>query len=167
MLRRLSDLNCLAWLTFALLTACGPQEDHTDRVALAKEMRGRKLKRVTDAQIMSLAAEEGIKAVAQLQPLLTVPESGDCDSIRINGALQNEVVADYRFICRPMPDMHPKALEIWNAYNYNVQQNIAIGENIQKLENGQLLYTAPVMHNGKFIGMWSIVLDKKEMIRRL
>jgi hypothetical protein len=163
----LSDARMLAWFMLIFLAACGQREDHTDRIALAKEMRGRKLKRVTDAQVMGLAAEEGIRAVSQLQPLLVIPASGNCDSIRINGALQSEVITEYRFVCRETPDLHPKAREVWKAYNYNVQQNIAIAENIQKLGNEQLLYTAPVHHQGKFIGMWSIILDKKEIIRRL
>ncbi len=165
--RLLSDACKFAWLILVFLVACGEREDRTDRNALAQEMRGRKLKRVTEAQIMGLAAEEGIRAVSQLQPLLIIPASGNCDSIRINGTLTNKVVVEYRFVCRQTPDLHPKAQEIWEAYNYNVQQNIAIAENIQKLDNKQLLYTSPIHHQGKFIGMWSIVLDKKEMIRRL
>ncbi|MCS7019909.1 MAG: hypothetical protein RMJ87_12605 [Cytophagales bacterium] len=156
------------WLLFVCLIACTPQQDHTDRTALAKEMRGRKLKRVTDAQVISMAAEEGMRVVAQLKPLLVIPASGNCDSIRINGMLKNEVVAEYRFVCRPEPNMPSKVLEVWKAYTYNAQHNLTVAENIQKLDDPQLLlYTSPVVHNGKFIGMWSIVLSKKEMIRRL
>lgn len=167
--RRFFEMPLFIGLLSVFLTAaCStPQEDRTDRTALAKEMRGRKLKRVTDAQVISMAAEEGLNAVARLQPLLIIPPSGACDSIRIKGALENEVIVEYRFVCRPEPNLPAKAREIWNAYTYNVAQNIPIGDNVQKLDNQQLLYTSPVMREGKFIGMWYIVLDKKEMIRRL
>ena len=155
------------WLIILLVAACSVPEDRIDRSALAKEMRGRKLKRVTDAQIIGLAAEEGAKIVSRLEPLLIIPADGNCDAIRINGLLQSEIVSEYQFICREEPDMHPKTLEVWRAYCHNVEQNIAIGENIQKLGTEQLLYTKPLVREGKLIGMWSIVLDKKEMIRRL
>lgn len=149
------------------LLHCSPAEDRTDRTALAREMRARKLKRVTDSQLMAAAMEEGSKAAAQLSSILYIPPSGNCDSVRINGALKSEVITDYRFICRSETDLPPKIAAVWQAYQYNLKQNIALSENIQKLEDGNLLYTVPIVQKGNFVGMWSIILSKKEIIRRL
>jgi hypothetical protein len=60
-------------------------------------------------------------------------------------------------------------LDLFEAYEYNVQNNIALTTNIQKLPSGGLLYTAPIAGEPEggspMKGMWSIRFDRPGLMR--
>lgn len=79
--------------------------------------------------------------------------------------------------------------QILKAYLYNVERNLEINHNVQRIDDESYLYTKPVIFNdnhkkeltahqqpisdtvssdtARFLGMWSIKLSKKEIIQNM
>ena len=91
-----------------------------------------------------------------------------CDMAQyVTNAPKFRLVQRYSLVCQDAPALLPKEREIWQAYQYNVQNKLPIAENVQKVDNDFMLYTAPVTINEKLVGMWSVLVDKKELVKEL
>jgi hypothetical protein len=155
-------------LLLVALAGCGPSEDKTNREALAKEIKGRKLKRITDAQVMEASFMEGKKIAEKLNKLIILDSVGTCESARFQGSLSASALLRYDFVCsQAQADALPaKAKEVWEAYK-NGGADARGSDNVQKLSPNEVLYTTPLFTNEHFVGMWLVVLDKKELIRQM
>ncbi len=63
--------------------------------------------------------------------------------------------------------MSNKELQIWEAYQNNIRQKLPIGDNLQKLDEKTYLYSVPLYIKNEYKGVWSVVLDKREIIRNM
>lgn len=78
--------------------------------------------------------------------------------------------------------LSPLEQQLWEAYWYNIENDLPVNHNVQKIDDESYLYTHPEILNpelrkklpgsesftkGPFLGMWSIKLAKRELIRAM
>lgn len=149
------------------------ENDKNDRSALANEMRGRKVKRVTDGELLAAALSEGKTIATKLDKIVlsqvSHPDSLNCDLNHYLEAAEMQLIflKSFKIICATTPKLSQKEKEIWEAYEKNSAEPQNLLENIQKLGDSELLYTAPIVIDGRFVAIWSIILDKRELIKNL
>jgi hypothetical protein len=161
-------------LLFALLivTACSPEQDPRRRKFISDELKNRKIKRVTDSQLLGAANGFGKTAVDKLQTeLLNNYEAGkpfDCQANSyIKAKLNLQYVLTYRIVCQAQQALFEKEKQLWQAYEYNTQKELELTDNLQKIDGEAIIYTSPITLNGQLVGMWTVVLDKKEIVKNL
>lgn len=197
------------------------KEGKMDRKAYEEEKKSREIKRVREGEILDAALRTGrnLSEVAQeelIRTLLAAIEQHGIqgavaychtqatplmDSLsQANKAKVSRVSEKNR-----NPENKPDKLEkeLLDAYAYSLEEGQDIGDNIQLLDNGDILYTKPIIiknglclncHGtaetmdeevvtkieglyprdqatgytvGQLRGMWSITLNKKEVIKNL
>lgn len=186
-------------VTLAILGCDGTHTKQVDQEAIHKEMEQREIKRILPAEIVEGAYEQGQDIAAQAQELAVKfyrSEAGTAEDfnsfiterslVRID-SLAKARNAEIHWVPANAEDTHVQlsALEqqLWDAYWYNVENGLAVNDNVQKINEEAYLYTKPVMFTpelrkklsgGKdtpldtdFLGMWSIQLSKKEIIQAL
>ena len=153
------------------LTACDEIKKRQNSKALQEEARNRKLKRVTKGQIQEAALWEGKQISEKLQDIFLAqqPDSSQLDcEIAKNLQLKNDVLIKHTLYCQKSALMSAKEMQIWEAYQYNQNtQPLQLGENLQKLNEDEFLFTVPLMHQNKFSGMWVIVLSKRAIVQKI
>lgn len=152
-------------------SSCTPQE-RKSRDFIAEGMKSRKIKRVTDAQLLSAATDFGKKAINKLNevvlPKIDASKPFDCQIAQyLPKDTKFMYVMDYRLVCQETQAKYEKEKQIFQAYNYNSLNDKELTENIQKIDNEAIIYTAPFTINGKFIGMWTMVMDKKMLVMNI
>jgi hypothetical protein len=153
-------------LTLALLAGCMPERrERQQSPALQTEMRTKKLKRLSQAEITAACLEEGKHLASELNAVLVLGNGVACDSARMVGMVRSAVLVDYDFVCNDQASMPEKAKQVWTAYQESLKNNLPVGDNLQKMGDTLMLYTVPVQNEGRFVGMWSIVMDKREVIK--
>ncbi|MCS6833437.1 MAG: hypothetical protein NZ521_07665, partial [Flammeovirgaceae bacterium] len=70
------------------------------------------------------------------------------------------------FACQASPEASQKEKQVWESYFFSLRENIALAENIQKLEGDEILYTHPLVLPNSQLIVLRIVLSKKEVIRQ-
>jgi hypothetical protein len=163
-------MKTILWLLLlaGALGACMPERrERQHGEALQQEMRSKKLKRLTQSQIIAACQKEGIHLASQLAKILDLGPGTGCDSIRLVGTVSSPVLLDYDFLClgQAEPPTHAKARLVWEAYQQSAKNNQPVSENLQKLDDNTMLYTVPVQSGGRLLGMWSIVMDRREIIK--
>jgi hypothetical protein len=156
------------FLLAGVLGACMPERrERQQSEALQQEMRSKKLKRLTQSQIITACQKEGEHLASQLANVLDVGPGTSCDSVRLVGTVSSPVLLDYDFLCLGQAEApaHEKARLVWEAYQQSAKTNQPVSENLQKLDDNTMLYTVPVQARGKLLGMWSIVMDRREIIK--
>ncbi|SFF26162.1 hypothetical protein [Thermoflexibacter ruber] len=161
----------VAYCVFIMLLfiACGQIDTQRQSDTLKKEMKAKKLKRLTEGQIQTAALEEGKSIVLRLEGiLLSIADTNnfDCEEFK-NIQFQNEVLMSFKLFCQQSPEMNEKERQIWEAYQNNLSQKLPIGDNLQKLGQTEFLYSAPLYIKNQYRGLWSIVLSKKEIVRKM
>jgi hypothetical protein len=152
-----------------LCLACGQIDTQRQSDTLKKEMKAKKLKRLTEGQIQTAAFEEGKSIVLRLEGiLLSIADTNnfDCEEFK-NIQFQNEVLVSFRLFCQQSPEMNEKERQIWEAYQNNLNQKLPIGDNLQKLGETAFLYSCPLYIKNQYQGLWSIILNKKEIVRKM
>jgi len=146
------------------LTSClrVPEEDQIHDKDLTEAVKNRKVKRVTDSELTSLAYEK-----AQLI-LKYLPNT---DSTLCNQAWEGlpdstnlKAVDKVLFWCQNQKKMNKKESETFEAYQYAVENGDKLTDNIQKTSQDTFLYTKAIQDSTGFVGMWSIWLKQKELI---
>ncbi|CAN5154530.1 hypothetical protein BH23BAC1_BH23BAC1_45240 [soil metagenome] len=129
---------------------------------MEEEMANRELKRISEAEIINEAYSEGkeiVKNAAEYFEHKSSTTFGQTDSIRIEKSLihwlhnmdsiSKEYGAEVKIIglSSSKSKVSPLESELLDAYRYNVEQNIELGDNIQKTERNFLLYSQPLFVN--------------------
>jgi hypothetical protein len=166
------NLYFVLLLALFTTTACSPEQDPRRRKFITDELKNRKIKRVTDSQLLGAANSFGKTAVEKLQnELLNNYEAGkpfDCKATSyIKAKIDLQYVLTYRIVCEATQTTFDKEKQLWQAYQYNAQQELELTDNLQKIDNEAIIYTSPITLNGQLVGMWTVVLNKKEIVKNL
>jgi hypothetical protein len=151
------------------MLSCGQADRQRNRDDFKKEMKAKKLKRLTDGQIQTAAFEEAKNITARLEGILmsqTDTNSFDCEEVK-RIQFQNEVLVSFKLYCQKAEEMNEKEKQIWEAYQTNINKKLPIGDNLQKLGETEFLYSAPLYVKSNYKGLWSVVLSKKEIVRNM
>lgn len=154
------------------LSACRYERPAQNADYLGEERQNRQVKRVTEQELIQIVFERGQKFADGLNQNLSIAskdlEKIDCAKL-VFEELPKEMdyVSSYRLVCDSAGKMLDKERQIWEAYQQNWKQKLPLDENLQKIDLQTWLFTAPFFHKGQFVGMWSVVLNRKELIKSL
>lgn len=146
------------------MTSCirVPEEDQIHDKDLTEAVKNRKVKRVTDSELTSLAYEK-----AQLiLKYLPKADSTLCNQKwnELPDSLNFKAVDKIIFWCQMEKKMHKNENDTFEAYQYATANGDKLTDNIQKVNKNTFLYSRPVQDSTGFVGMWSIWLKQKELI---
>jgi hypothetical protein len=178
---------------FVLLTllGCNTEERVGNTKELAQEMKAMKIKRVTDAQLVSTVDEWGKQMASVARKALekelarNPAQAGTlCQnpgSLPLIAALDKEYGVKIQLM--GPEDVKNTALsakerELLDAYLYNAENNLPQSDNVQKLNDTLLVYNAPLPADSQIstecfknqkvsFAVWRILFDKKMVIRKL
>lgn len=160
-------------LRFVLLLALLPAgacnlktSDQIDADKVNQEIRDRKIRRFTDAEIADAAYKFGRHLADTLSaPLAQAP----CESsvLALLPAEARAAVAEAQVVCTPPQQVSEKEAMIWQAYQYNTQQQLPLTDNSQKINDSLFLYTSPLEVKEGEWRVLRLVVRKKDLIRTL
>jgi hypothetical protein len=162
-------MKILPYIFPLLLFACGQADTQRKSEAFKEERKAREIRRITDGQIQTAAYEEGKNLHTRLEGILLSQVDStdfDCETAK-EVQFQNEILVSFKLHCAKNETMNEKEAQIWEAYQKNIQQKLPIGDNLQKLGDTEFLYSAPFYLNKQYKGIWSIVLNKREIVRKI
>lgn len=186
----------LVILLYILLTGCGNTQQ-IDRQAVLEEMEQREIKRVLPGEVIKAAYTQGDTIARAAQELLirqyrnarsslSFPEFLEKKADTVLDSLAKQYDASMQWI--PAKDTNNHQLsdleqQILQAYIYNAEKNLELEHNVQRINNEKLLYTQPLVQDSlkketgtsqqtatdssRFLGIWSITLSQKNIIRDL
>lgn len=166
---RVYRLKVLIFFISFLVLSCGQADMQRKSEEFRKEMKSKNLKRLTLGQIQTAAYEEAKSIAVRLEGILLSQidtNNFSCEDAK-NIQFQNESLISFKLYCQKSSEMPEKEQQIWDAYQSNIKQNLPIGDNLQKLGEKEFLYSAPLFIKNQYKGVWSIVLSKKEIIRKM
>jgi hypothetical protein len=180
-----------------LLPACGGSEN-TQQVAgekIQEEMEQREIRRILPGEIVEVAYSRGeaMSRQAQQMALEAYRQAGSSQSLGVFMAqnftesidsLSRQAGVGLSWVASAAPPqkMGEKERQIWEAYLYNVENDLPLNDNVQKIGDEAFLYTRPFMADEAFlsenpsvkiaskkgfIGMWSVRIDKKLLIQSM
>lgn len=178
--------------TLSILGCDGAGRQQIDREAIKQEMAKREIRHILPAQIVEAAYSKGkalssqteAMAVQHFQSAQAPAFITDASLISID-SLAKAQNTSIRWIPAQTSDVQLSELEqqLWDAYWYNVENELPVNDNVQKIDEETYLYTKPLMLNtalkeklslradttfpSRFLGMWSIQLSKKEIIQAM
>jgi hypothetical protein len=156
------------FLAAYLLAACTPQQDRKSREFIAEGMKSRKIKRVTDAQLLVTIDQLGQKNTNELTEVFLAKTDASkpfvCNAQDYVADKKFPYVLALRLVCQENQALFDKEKQLLQAYLHNEANGIESMANIQKIDDSAIIYTTPVTLNGKFLGMWTMVFDKKQLI---
>lgn len=146
--------------TFFCFFACTDQK--IDTTLARKEMEAREIKVVSEAQIMRETMRLGKELIRSFE----VQALNATEDIRYKVDYGSDTLWEKTFyLFEQTYDLEGKRFEVFDAYKYNWEEGLPSEPNVQKLAGGtQLLFTAPMMNEGKTIGMWAITFPRKEVV---
>ncbi len=142
--------------------SCGNQKIDTTKAR--EEMEDREIKVVSDAEIIERAMEIG-KLLSENFKLEVILEPFS-DTYVINTDFgPDSVYQKHRYLFDDPEDLSGKRLQIFEAYLYNRENGIVSEANIQKLDDGKMLYyTSPMKADSIVVGMWAIEIPRKKVV---
>lgn len=188
--------NLLSALLFATTVACGGMDSgnqQIDREAIKEEMEQREVRRILPAEIVEAAYERGALLSDQALDLCVEtyqPSKQEARAlvspkalIAIDSLAQSENVS-IRWVDKTsdLSQLVEKERQLWEAYLYNVENNLPLNDNVQKLGDEAFVYTKPLvldsalmqelpgnesLEEPSFLGMWSIQMSKKTLIQSI
>ena len=171
-----SLLNPVFRLLFPVLllviAGCGTaSEQEVNRKKLLDGLNDHRIKRVTEEQIHSEAYSQGDHIVDILEMehddteyWLTLNGEAFLDSLNTSVAHGG---IDLLTQNSPLSEINEDQRALLEAYQYSSNQGQLPGENVQTFQDDYLLYTSPVIRDSVFVGMWSILMSKKTLVRKL
>jgi len=165
MKRLIHSISILAILVF-LGTACSVKQADMDVEKVKEEINSRKIRRVTDAQIVQAAYDSG-KAIIER---VDISQATCNESLNID----NDLVVSCMLVCDSTFLEATKEQQVWSAYKYNFENGLEMNDNIQKSADSLLLYTLPVteldtaqVQNIKLPRVLFLRLSKKDLILKM
>ncbi|TAF64263.1 MAG: hypothetical protein EAZ55_11780 [Cytophagales bacterium] len=144
------------------LGACeDPFENGYDRKAIAQEVKNRKIKKISEGQLLEFTQTLGNQLVVLLEK---------------NDAKAQELLQKYEtkanfflFKGENKKFVFSKEKEILEAYQYNIEKGLPIESNIQNIVKEQIIvFNAPYQDkNGKVVGMWSIHFPRSQVVKNV
>lgn len=164
----LTKTHCLL-LLLSFVFACTPQQERKSREFIAEGMKSRKIKRVTDVQLLEAVDRLGKQNVEELMTLFLSKTDASkpfvCKTENyITDTKKFLYVLAVRLVCEEKQTVFEKEKQLLQAYFYNDANGTESTTNIQKIDDSAIIYTAPVTFNGKLVGMWTVVFDKKQLV---
>ncbi|WP_128545647.1 hypothetical protein [Larkinella soli] len=180
----------LFMLLLPAFSACNSDRVQNTR-ELALEMNDRKIKRVTDAQLVSTADEWGKALVITARKSLTnelakTPGGPATPLCRLEGLpviqkLEKQYAVSIDLLSTEEmknPALNPKERELLDAYRYNAERKLEQSDNVQKIADTLFVYNAPVPTDDPIcrtcadsaalpLVIWRVVFNKREIIRRI
>ena len=161
----------LIHLLFLIILGCGnPGEQQANREKLIEGLDDHKIKRVTEDQIISAAYEQGNQIVDQL----SVRAGDTLSQISISQSWLDSLSSalNHQEIKLITPETPVSALSeyesaLFDAYQFSARQGQVLKPNVQTVGDQFLLYTYPLEREQQLLGMWSILLSRKTLIRKL
>ncbi len=178
-----------------LSVACGnpTAQEGIDREAVKKEMAQREIKHVLPAEVVEAAYEQGKLLAEEAQEIVLSTYRKNADAVDFPQFARAKTSIDSLAAARNTEihwipagtDTSANRLgamerQVWDAYLYNVENQLPLDDNVQKIGDEHFLYTRPLTmspelrkqlpgaeptQENDFLGMWSIKLAKKEIIR--
>ena len=168
----------ILFLIFVLLNAVSAcrvpsiKEAGYDTKAIKTEIEDRKIKRVKEGELFAWMQEKGgiITDISQKElTKLTLTATkyplrdslAEAYNVTID-LIQSKDLAAFK-------PFNEKEKEVLDMFAYNLQQDISIPKNLQKLEKAanNFVFNAPVILNNKNIGLWRILFTRKNAIRKI
>lgn len=144
------------------LYSCGDQKIDTTKAR--EEMEDREIKVVSDAEIVERAMEIGM-SVSEDFVLEVVPEPLSGTLVLNTEFGPDSLYQKHRYFFDDPEDLSGKALQVFEAYRYNRENDIVSEPNLQKLDDGRLLYyTTPMYADSLIVGMWAIEIPRKKVV---
>lgn len=155
----------LAICFFALTSGCGEKNNNRNNPAFLEELANREIKKVSDADIMKAAYAEGSTISENAQKIIFSQlqeqlQNGDIGSaLKFCNAnaypLTDSIAAESSSVIRRTSfktrnkTNNPDSLEamLLDSYMYNVENNLTLDDNVQKVDEDYLLYTRPILLN--------------------
>jgi hypothetical protein len=167
-------------LTIISFSACQNENDSIDTTAIRKEMNERKVKKISEIEILEASLSKGKKVIDSLNTEKSITdESSNTDSLNQQyrmGAMQPVVDILQQInkaeIKKIIPsDLNAQSIrqtekDIFEAYTYNISQGMRVNDNVQILDK-YVFYSSPILDNGELKGMWSIYFDKGEIVKSI
>lgn len=152
----------LLFIIFLICTLSGCDNQKVDRSGIKEEKERRALKKVSEAEILNEASEIGKKIALEGQNLINERsqefvqninqyqlEKEDIDWIHDMDSLEKVYEAEVRYLSFITSNkdlvISPIEAELLDAYQYNIERNISLSENVQKIETNYLLYNKPLI----------------------
>ena len=144
---------------FGVSASCNPDDRIQQTPALAEQIRGLKVKRVTPNQAVMIADDWGKRITKQAQQELTRALNGKSADVLALCQLKNlpkiDSLADLYGVKISLlgakdvknAALNPKEREVLDAYLYNAENKLPQIANIQKLGDSVLIYNTPVATN--------------------
>ena len=166
-------LTILLFLT--AFTACkvpSIKEAGYDTKAIKTEIEDRKIKRVKEGELFSWITEKGSiivdvsqKELEKTQLLATKYPQRDSIAEAYNVSIdliQTKNLAAFK-------PFNEKEKEVLDMLAYNLEQNIAIPKNLQKLEKtaNNFVFNAPATIKNQNVGLWRVFFTRKNAIRKI
>lgn len=150
-------IKSLFYLLVLVLQGCNVEPQSEINEKFRQEKESRQLKRVTEGQLSEFTFAYARKLADTI------------NLIRDQQLLQ-QVLAKFKINKINREDINLikdiKTKEIFEAYEYNVEKNLSMGDNLQKISGDTFLFTRPTIQNTSFSGIIAIKLARKEMIKQ-
>lgn len=159
----------LIFFTLLIASSCGLKtSDKIDSEVVNKEIKARKIKRLKEGEIIEAAFNHGKRISQYLDDKI----SGDCGAINKTEISQADtsLLLNMDVACNLPSRPNKKEKMVWDAYKYNLEQGIALEDNIQKLGGDEILFSHPLILEDSAsenkLMVLRLVLSKREVIRR-
>lgn len=162
-----------------LLWQCSRSGETTLNQKVLEEIKEREPKHVLPGEIMEAAYAQGDTITSQTQQLLLsrYRQPGNDTSLSsflqthwrdVADSLEPTYKAHIQWIAARDTASHTLTelqQQLLAAYLYNAAHQLDFDHNVQRVDDETYLYTKPVVSDSnRFMGMWSVVLSKKEIV---
>ncbi|GAB2765633.1 hypothetical protein GCM10027275_03810 [Rhabdobacter roseus] len=179
------------FLLLVFLLGCNVENRVGNSKELVQEMKDSQIKRITNAQLISLIDEWGKQIVKVSQKALGEAVSKqpgnasrlcqNLDQVPLIGALEQEYGVDISLLGLAdvsNPALEAKERELLEAYAYNAGSTLPASDNIQKLNDTLYVYNASLPLDSPIatecfgeqkvpFAVWRVLFDKKEVVRKI
>ncbi|MFP4293777.1 MAG: hypothetical protein ACLFQ0_19260 [Cyclobacteriaceae bacterium] len=187
------------WMMLLLFSGCSGTDTTEQQVpgdSIQEEMEEREIKRILPGEIVEAAYTEGEKLSSQAQQIAVeayrrrvgrdtnFADFVDAQALRDIDSLMQNKQASIHWVAASddNPQLQDTERQIWEAYLYNVENDLPLNDNVQRLGEDNFLYTRPVRLDVElrkklpgtetkaedaFLGMWVVRFSKKALIQSL
>lgn len=150
-----------------LFSACNNKP--VDRNAFKKEMENREVMRVTPGQLNNFALKKGKLILDSLQSANLMDDDSILSNLPFKLWLESEMNFRISTLSETNIDKKSKLFTLFDAYKYNVENNISSEDNLQKIGEDTICYSRPIFNkNTKKLDKILIVkMPKKDLIMKM
>jgi len=168
----LSRTLIFLWILLAIAGCKIKIDSNIDAESVNEQIENRKIKRVTDSELVSFASSRAQPIADSL--FKTLPLEQDLCSrngFQVSNPEDAALIDSVLVRCQATPNFTTKEYQVWQAYEYSAKNDLSFEENIQILNEQQILYTKPFKAdtetgNGKGFAVLSLYMSRKELIKQ-